>query len=185
MRAILSTMALVAALVAALAASGAAHAAESWGLPNEEEARFEAKVVDMLCELTGDCPADCGGGKRQLGLLMDDGKLILPLKDQAPFAGAVDELTEFCGKRVVADGLFSTNRGYKIFALQFVREAPDGPWQRANRFLPKWAAANGVDVKSQAAQQWFRNDPRVKKLIEEQGKLGIGLEAEKTYLESQ
>jgi len=51
--------------------------------------------------------------------------------------------------------------------------------------VPKWAAANGVDPKSQAAAKWFRNDPRVKKLIEENGKLGIGVEAEKKYLESQ
>jgi len=181
MRAILSTM----VLLAALAATSTAQAAESWGLPNEEEARFEATVVDMLCELTGDCPAECGAGKRQLGLLMDGGKLILPLKNQVAFAGAVDELVDFCGKRVVADGLFSTNRGHKIFALQFVREAPDGKWQRANRFQSRWAAANGVDAKSKAAQQWFRNDPRVKKLIKEQGKLGIGPEADKKYLESQ
>ncbi|HEY5597735.1 MAG TPA: hypothetical protein VIK47_02920, partial [Kiloniellales bacterium] len=170
MRIILGTM----LLLAALAATGTARAADSWGLPNEEVARFEAKVVDVLCELAGDCPAACGAGKRQLGLLMDDGALILPLKDQVPFAGAADELTDFCGKRVVADGLFATNRGHKVFALQFVREAPDGKWQRANRFLPEWAAANGVDAKSPAAQQWFRNDPQVKKLIAEQGKLGLG-----------
>jgi len=181
MRAILSTI----VLMAALAVTGTAQAAQSWGLPNEEEVRFEATVVDMLCELTGDCPAECGAGKRQLGLLMDDGKLILPLKNQVAFAGAVDELVDFCGKRVVVDGLFSTNRGHKIFALQFVREAPDGKWQRANRFQPNWAAANGVDPKSKAAQQWFRNDPRVKKLIKEQGKLGLGPEADKKYLESQ
>ncbi len=54
-------------------------AADSWGLPGEKEVRFEAKVVDILCELTGDCPADCGAGKRQLGLLKDDGTLVLPL----------------------------------------------------------------------------------------------------------
>ncbi|MHA1600217.1 MAG: hypothetical protein ACTSW2_05280 [Alphaproteobacteria bacterium] len=181
MRAILSTV----VLLAALAVTGTAQAASSWGLPDEEEVRFEAKVVDMLCELTGDCPAGCGGGKRQLGLLMDDGKLILPLKNQVAFAGAVDELVEFCGKRIVADGLFSTNRGHKIFALQFVREAPDGKWRKANRFQPKWAAANGVDAKSKAARQWFRNDQQVKKLIKEQGKLGLGPKADKKFLESE
>lgn len=181
MRTILSTM----VVLAALGATSAAQAASSWGLPNEEETRFEAKVVDLLCELTGDCPAQCGAGKRQLGLLMDDGKLILTNKNSAPFAGTVDELIDFCGKRVQADGLFSTNRGYTFFALQFVREAPDGKWRGANRFVPKWAAANGVKADSKAAQQWFRNDPRVKKLLGENGKLGIGLEAEKKYLESQ
>jgi hypothetical protein len=149
-------------------------AAESWGLREEEETRFEAKVVDALCELTGDCPDRCGGGKRQLGLLTDGGALILPLKNVVPFAGASAELLEFCGKRVTADGLFSTNRGVKVFAVQFVREAPDGKWRRANRFTGQWAEANGVGAKSKAAQQWFRNDPAVMKAIERDGKLGTG-----------
>src|SRR3546814_4180915 len=58
-----------------------AQAANSWGLPNEEIVRFEAKVVDVLCELSGDCPADGGAGHRQLGLVTDDGTLILPVKN--------------------------------------------------------------------------------------------------------
>ena len=37
---------------------GASQAAEEWGIDGEKKARFEAKVVDVLCELTGDCPAD-------------------------------------------------------------------------------------------------------------------------------
>lgn len=147
--------------------------AESWGLPEEEKTRFEATVVDALCELTGDCADQCGG-KRQLGLLTDKGKLILPLKNVVPFAGATDELLEFCGKRIVADGLFATNRGVKVFALQFVREAPSGEWRRANQFISHWAEANGADPKSKTAQQWFRNDPAVMKVIERDGKLGIG-----------
>ncbi|PPR17945.1 MAG: hypothetical protein CFH40_02535 [Alphaproteobacteria bacterium MarineAlpha10_Bin3] len=64
-----------------------ANAAEEWGLPNEKIVRFEAKVVDILCELTGDCPKACGEGKRQLGLVNDEGKLILPLKNSVIFAG--------------------------------------------------------------------------------------------------
>jgi hypothetical protein len=166
---------------AGLIGAPAAWAAEEWGLPEEETARFEAKVVDMLCELSGDCPADCGGGRRQLGLLTDAGRLILPLKNVVPFAGAADELIEFCGKRVVADGLFSTNRGYTVFALQFVRPAPDGKWRRANRFLPKWAKRNGVAADGPTAKQWFRNDPRVKARIAEQGKLGLGPAADKKF----
>jgi hypothetical protein len=128
-------------LVGLAFATGAAHAAESWGLPGEEKARFEAKVVDILCELTGDCPADCGAGKRQLGLLRDDGSLVLPLKNQVIFAGVAAELIDFCAQRVVADGLMVTNRGHSVFALQFVKAAPDGKWRRANRFLPKWAGS--------------------------------------------
>ena len=164
------TGALVAAFVLA---AGSARAAEEWGLPGEEVARFDAKVVDVLCELTGDCPANCGGGKRQLGLLTDAGELVLTIKNFVPFAGAVGELVEFCGKRVTADGVFANNHGYKIFALQFVREAPHGTWRRANRWLVKWAKENDVAPDSKAAKQWFRNDPRVKALIESQGPLGL------------
>jgi hypothetical protein len=61
-----------------------------------------------------------------------------------------------------------------MFALQFVREAPDGKWRRANRFINRWAEANGVDPKSETSQQWFRNDPIVKTIIERDGKLGTG-----------
>jgi hypothetical protein len=175
-----------AALVAAvLVSAGAARAAESWGLAGEQSARFEATVVDLLCELTGDCPADCGAGQRQLGLLRDDGTLVLPLKNQVIFAGGAAELIGYCARRVVADGLMVTNRGHSFFALQFVKGAPDGKWRRANRFLPKWAAENGVGPKSPTARRWFENDPRVKDLIARDGKLGLGLEADRTYLDSQ
>jgi hypothetical protein len=159
-----------------LTLSAPLRAAEEWGLPDEEVVRFEAGVVDVLCELTGDCPQACGGGKRQLGLVNDDGELILAHKNVVPFAGAAAELIDFCGKRVIADGLFSTNRGVRVFVLQFVREAPEGEWRRANRFLPKWAKEQGVDPESDAAQAWFRNDPRVKALIAKDGKLGLGPE---------
>ena len=64
-----------AALAASLLLAPAlALAAESWGLPDEQTTRFDATVVDLLCELTGDCPADCGGGARQLRLVTDDGE---------------------------------------------------------------------------------------------------------------
>ena len=61
-----------------------------------------------------------------------------------------------------------------MFALQFVREAPDGKWQKANRYQGKWATANNVGVKSKAAKSWFRNDPRIGALIARDGKLGLG-----------
>ena len=166
----------------AVIAASPALAAEEWGLPEEKVVRFEAKVVDILCELTGNCPDNCGGGARQLGLLDDDGVLHLPIKNATPFSGAAAELIDFCGKRVTADGLFTTNRGYKLFALQFVREAPDGKWRRANRFLPKWAKQFGFAPNGPEIKQWFRNDPRVKALIEIEGKLGLGPEADAKYL---
>jgi len=174
---------------AALAASlllapAAALAAESWGLPDEQTTRFDATVVDLLCELTGDFPADCGGGTRQLGLVTDDGKLVPVFKNFVAFAGATAELAEFCGQRVTADGLLATNRGLTIFALQFVRQATDGKWRRANRFTPKWAEANGVAADSKQAKQWFRNDPEVQRLIDENGVFGLGPDADKAYFEA-
>lgn len=170
----------LAAAVCVLAAS--AQAAQSWGLIGEEEARFEAEVVDVLCELTGDCPADCGDGERQLGLLQDDGTLIMPLKNQVPFAGAAAELLAYCGARVVADGLFANNRGHRVFALQFVRKAPEGDWHRADRFLENWAEAHGVAADSKEAKTWFRHDPRIQRLIERDGKLGLGPAADEDVL---
>ena len=172
------------AVALAFLATGPVDAAQEWGLPNEEVARFDATVVDVLCELTGDCPDNCGNGKRQLGLLDDQGVLYMAMKNFTPFTGASWELQDFCGKKVTADGLFTTNRGYRIFAIQFVREASDGKWQRANRFTGQWAEKNGVAPDSKEAKQWFRNDPRVKRLIEEHGVLGLGVDADKAYFEA-
>ncbi|MGI9301588.1 MAG: hypothetical protein ACR2RB_02620 [Gammaproteobacteria bacterium] len=163
---------------------GSVHAAKSWGVTGEEIARFEAKVVDILCELTGDCPENCGGGKRQLGLLTAENKLILVAKNVTPFSGAAEELVDFCGKQVVADGLFAENRGIRFFALQFVRIAPDGEWRGANRFQGKWAERNGVAADSKEAKQWYQHDPNVKRLIERDGLLGLGQEADAEFLKS-
>lgn len=166
-------------IAAALVFAGAvdvANAAEEWGIEYEETARFEAKVVDIACELTGDCPADCGAGKRQLGLLKADGELILPLKNADPFAGTVADLLPFCGKTIVADGLYIPNPKLPMFVLQFKREAPDGDWSRANWFVKDWGKQYGEDKQD----QWFREDPRIKKAIAEDGVFGIpGLEPAK------
>ncbi|MAF95865.1 MAG: hypothetical protein CMM60_08950 [Rhodospirillaceae bacterium] len=148
---------------------GASQAAEEWGIDGEKKARFEAKVVDILCELTGDCPADCGSGKRQLGLLRDDGTLVLAVKNFDIFAGAADDLKGFCNKRIVADGLLINNPKMPLFALQFKKLAPDGKWSRANQFGKDWSKANG----GKKAGQWFKNDPRIKKVIAEKGVFGI------------
>ncbi|MEL7126991.1 MAG: hypothetical protein AAGK30_12190, partial [Pseudomonadota bacterium] len=60
--------ALVALIATPLAAQDFSEGSEarSWNLYAEVPAKFEAKVVDLVCEFTGDCPADCGAGKRQL-----------------------------------------------------------------------------------------------------------------------
>lgn len=152
-------------------AGSAAQAADEWGIEHEQKARFEAKVVDVLCELTGDCPANCGDGTRQLGLLKDDGTLIPAVKNVDPFAGTVHDLLPFCGQRITVDGLLVEDPDMTVFALQFKKPA-DGDWARANWFTRDWGQAHGGN-----ANQWFRNDPSVRALIEEQGVFGIpGLE---------
>ncbi len=159
----------------ALLFGSAAQAAEEWGIDGESKARFEAKVVDIACELTGDCPANCGGGKRQLGLLKDDGKLLLVAKNNDIFAGATADLHPFCNKRIIADGLMIDSPHMPLFALQFKRLAPDGKWSRANWFTKGWSKAHG----GQDGSKWFRLDPRIVREIKTNGVFGIpGLKPE-------
>ncbi len=162
----------VVALGAGLSEANTAQAANSWGLPGEETARFDAKVVDVMCVLTGDCPTDCGAGKRVMGLLRDSGELVLAIKNAGPFTGTARDLVPFCGQTVTADGLFTINYGVKTFALQFVKPK-DADWRGANGFIKEWAKERALDPKDDKVKQWFRNDEQVKALIDEQGKLGL------------
>ena len=114
-------------------------------------------------------PDNCGDGKRQLGLLKDDGTLILVAKNFDPFAGAVNDLKKYCNKRITADGLLITTPHMPIFALQFKREGANGKWSRANAFSRDWSAANG----DKKGGNWFRKDATVKKWIDQNGVVGI------------
>ncbi len=150
-------------------------AATEWGIEYEKKARVEVKVVDLLCEVTGNCAPKCGNGKRQLGLLFDDGKLVPVVKNFEPFAGATNDLIKYCNKRIVADGLMISNPKMPMFALQFSRLATDGKWGRANQFGKDWSKANG----GKKSNQWFRDDERVKAIIKARGVFGIpGLKPE-------
>ncbi|EME69541.1 hypothetical protein H261_12844 [Paramagnetospirillum caucaseum] len=148
-------------------------AAESWGLPGEEAASFDGKVVDVQCVLTKDCPKDCGAGRRQLGLLKKDGALILAMKNADPFAGATRDLLPFCGKSITVDGLFTSNEGVRAFALQRVKP-PGGEWIAANGFVRDWAKAHKLKPDSPQAEEWFRHDQTVAGRIKAEGKLGLG-----------
>ena len=159
-------------LGAALAASAGAFAANSWNLPGEATARFDAKAIDVMCVLTGDCPADCGAGKRVMGLLRESGELVLAIKNAGPFTGTAHDLVPFCGQTITADGLFTINYGVKTFALQFVNPK-DADWRGANGFIRDWANERALDPKDDKVKQWFRHDEQVKALIDEQGKLGL------------
>lgn len=169
-----SKLSFIAAVVAIalFALSQAASAADSWNLPDEEEVRFDAKVTDVLCVLSGDCPPDCGAGKRVLGLLKDDGELVLPIKNGGPFTGATADLLPYCGAVVTADGLFTVNYGVKTFAIQFLRPL-DGKWGRTNGFVKQWAAERGLGAKDKKARRWFRTDETILEIVGEQGKLGL------------
>ena len=143
-------------------------AADSWGINGEEKARIQVTVVDLLCELTGNCADNCGDGTRQLGLLQDDGTLLLPAKNNDIFAGATADLIPFCGNKIEADGLLIKKDQITMFALQFKRELPDGKWSRANWFTRDWSERNGQD-----AARWFENDPTIKAELERTGILGL------------
>lgn len=157
--------------------------AKTWNLYAEKPARFEARVVDLLCELTGDCPADCGAGKRQLGLLRSaDGVMVLPLKNGQPaFSGAAADLAPYCGKTVEVDGLMIEDpdlRAKNVYMVQTIRE-PGGEWQKANQFTKVWAREN---PDAEGKGPWFRRDPRIKEMIETEGYLGLGLETDEAFI---
>lgn len=145
----------------------AAYAADGWGIENEKIVEIEAKVVDVACELTKNCPAECGGGKRQLGLLTGDGKLRIAAKGATNFAGAAVDLLPHCGKTVFADGLLIENPAMTIFMVQNLRLSKDEKLQPATAFDTQWSKANGK------AEEWFRADPAVKKIIAADGVFGI------------
>lgn len=183
-RAILAASVLAAAPLAAQDFSAGSEA-DSWNLLGEAPARFEARVVDILCELSGDCPADCGGGARQLGLLRSaDGVLVLPMKNGQPvFSGAVADLAPFCGQVVEVDGLLVGEPGATpapFYMVQRIRPEGAAGFERANRFTTAWAEAN--PEAAAAGGEWFRADPGVRARIETEGHLGLGLEADAAFI---
>jgi hypothetical protein len=180
---------LAALLLAAPAAAqdfSAGSEAQSWNLYAESPARFQAVVVDPLCTLAGDCPADCGGGARQLALLRSADKvMVLPLKNTQPlFTGAATELAPFCGKTVEVDGLLLTDPDAglaNVFQLQTIREAGSPDWIKADSWTKDWASRN-PDLAA-GDGPWFRRDPRVTALIEANGWFGLGIEKDKAILQ--
>ncbi len=159
--------------------------AQSWNLYAEAPARFEATVVDPLCMMSGDCPADCGGGARQLALLRtDDSVLVMPLKNNQPlFTGAPNELAPFCGAAVEVDGLMLTDPDLALrnaYQVQKIRRQGDAEWTKANQWTKDWTARNaGADGKG----AWYLRDPRIRAAIAANGYLGLGPEADKAVLE--
>jgi hypothetical protein len=158
--------------------------AASWNLYAEQPARFEAKVVDVLCEITGDCPADCGAGKRQLGLVRTaDAALVYPNKNNQPvFSGSASELLPFCGQQVEVDGLMITDPDIgaaNIYQLQKIRAVGATDWVKSNKWTSDWQAANPENT---GKDPWFRRDTRVNARIAATGYLGLGLETDQAFI---
>lgn len=157
--------------------------ARSWKLYAEVPARFEAKVVDLICELAGDCPADCGAGKRQMGLLRTaDNVLVFPMKNSQPaFTGAAVELQPFCNQTVEVDGLMIDDDyvgARNVYLVQRIK-ADGADWIKANQWTKAWAKEH---PEAKGKGPWFRRDPRVNEVIAREGHLGLGLDVDEAYI---
>lgn len=158
--------------------------AESWNLSGEVKQRFEARVVDILCELTGDCVADCGGGARHLGLLTADGRLVLANKNVQPiFSGAAVDLAPYCGKTVEVDGLMVGEGATRLYQVQLIREIGHGEFAKTNRWSRQWNADHPELARQKGP--WFRKDPLIRDRIAAEGYLGLGPEADAAFIEAE
>ncbi len=151
----------------------AGRAAQGWGIPHEKPTIVQGKVTDLLCALTGDCPEDCGGGRRQLSIVTAGGKLYPAVKGNVFFAGATLDLLPYCGREVMVDGLVIENPAMTLLFVQNLRGSGREKWKPARAFLEDWTRRNG------SSNEWWRNDPKVKEVIARDGVFGIpGLEPE-------
>ncbi|MEM7214568.1 MAG: hypothetical protein AAF423_03420 [Pseudomonadota bacterium] len=158
--------------------------AKGFGFQEEEKATFSGKVVDILCEVAGNCVESCGNGTRLMGIVRAaDNKLILPLKNaQLAFNGPVDDLVPYCNKDVDVDGVLVGDAevyNAKFYMLQFIREAGAPEWNKAKLWTAAWKSRN-PDVAS-GKGPWFKRDPRVVKQVEANGYFGLGHDADEKY----
>ncbi len=165
--------ALVRLALVLLLAPGAAFAAQTWGIPHEKPVVLRGEVVDLLCELAGECTPDCGGGRRQLGLVTAEGRLYPAVKGEVFFAGATLDLLPYCGREVMVDGLVIENPAMTLLFVQKLRGSSREKWKPARAFIEDWRRRNGP------AREWWRADPLVREVIARDGVFGIpGLEPE-------
>jgi hypothetical protein len=155
------------------------------GLQGAEPALFKAKVVDVLCELTGECAEQCGAGLRPIGLVREaDGVLVLTAKnDQTSFNGATHDLAPYCGQTVTVDGFLIGDPDVaptKVYMVKLIRPEGASEWTKAKGWTAAWNARN---PEAKGKGPWFRRDPAVAAEIERRGWLGLGAEADKTFIE--
>lgn len=153
--------------------------AKKWPLKGRELAKFTAKVTDAVCALTGDCPANCGDGKRQMALLREaDGKLLLVSKNlQTAFQGGTYDLAPYCGQVIEVDGLMvgdDPKLEEKLYQVQFING------EKATGFTAPWKARN-PEVAEQKGP-WFRRDPSINAQIDKTGFLGLGLDTDEEFI---
>lgn len=171
---------IISAWVAGASAQTLKSQAESWGLNNEEPSVVSGRIVDIACQLTKDCPPQCGGGSRQLGLLTSTGRLIVVAKNAQPFFnGAVTDLLPYCGQLVDVDGLMTGNEGNRVLQLQLIRRQGVSDWSKAELWTQEWQRRN--PELADKAEEWFYHDPRIKEQIDAKGYLGLGGSADREF----
>ncbi len=156
-----------------LLTAGVVQAADKLGIPGEEEVTTQGTVVDVSCELTKNCPAQCGAGKHQLGIKTADGKLLLAAKNAVNFMGSTRDLLPFCGKDIWVDGVTTNNFGTKLLMVQRYKASEKDEWRDANQSIIEWAKANHVKPDSEQAESWMRNDSTVKAAVAKKGRAGV------------
>lgn len=157
--------------------------AKDFGLNEAVQSTFSAKVVDLLCEVAGNCADNCGDGNRQLGLVRDaDNKLIAVLKNgQFSFNGAAEDLLPYCNQKVEVDGIMvgdPAEHNTQFYMVQFIKAEGAAEFNKADKWTEAWAARN-LDAKGKGP--WFARDPRVIKQIEASGYFGLGKDADIAY----
>lgn len=185
MRAFALILPLLAAPALAEGEFSAGSEAKPWGTLGEEKALFSGTVVDILCDLTGDCPTDCGAGSRQLGILRDaDDTLVLVAKNsQGLFTGGAIELYPYCGQSVEVDGTLVGDPDLtptKVYQIQRIRPADSEDWVKADQWTKAWDAEHPEEA--QIKGRWYRKDPRIIEQLETKGYLGLGLDADATFI---
>jgi hypothetical protein len=160
-------------LAAWVGAVPSGRAAESLGILGEELLTTRGTVVQVSCEVAGVCAPDCGGGKELLGILTEDGRLLLAAKSLVNFRGATADLAPLCGRVVIVDGLTTTSAGATLLMVQRYRLSEQEPWREANEEGIDWAKAHGVASDSGEAENWFRHDAQVDAAVAKRGKTGV------------
>lgn len=161
--------------------------AKTWNLYAEVPARFEAKVVDPLCELAGQCADNCGDGRRQLALLRaSDDAMVLVLKNsQAAFTGGAEELLPYCGQQVEVDGLLLEDPDLgarNMYLVQRIRAVGAEDWVKGNSWTKAWAKKH---PEAKGKGPWFRRDPRIAAEVAAEGWLGLGAEADAAFIQEE